>query len=288
LPNEQAYILDRQGEPVPIGVRGELHLGGDKLARGYLNRQELTREKFIELPFEPRARVYRTGDAARFLADGSIEFLGRLDQQVKIRGYRIELGELEAALSRHASVAESFTVARSEPSGNGHRLISYVVRVPGSTVAAHDLRQHLLERLPDYMVPSGFVVMDSLPRTTSGKVDGAALPEPEFASDGAAYVAPRSTTEQLLVEIWGEVLGVEQVGIEDNFFELGGHSLLATQVLSRIHDSLGVELSLRQFFAAPTVVRIAPAIEAALLEDIQASMGAETETSSPALAVAKE
>jgi acyl carrier protein len=138
------------------------------------------------------------------------------------------------------------------------------------------------------MVPAGFVVMDSLPRTTSGKVDRAALPEPEFASDGAAYVAPRSTTEQLLVEIWADVLGVEQVGIHDNFFELGGHSLLATQVLSRIHDSLGVELSLRHFFAAPTVARMAPAIEVALVQDIQASIDAETETSSPALAAAKE
>jgi acyl-coenzyme A synthetase/AMP-(fatty) acid ligase len=289
LPNEQAYVLDRQQQPVPIGVRGELHIGGEKLARGYLNRPELTREKFVELPFQPGTRVYRTGDAARFLADGTIEYLGRIDPQVKIRGYRIELGEVEAAMAQHPMVAESVAVARPDPAGTGHRLIAYVVRVRGAAGTSHDLRSHLLQRLPDYMVPSGIVLLDALPRTTSGKVDHRALPEPAFGSEQSAHVAPRSTTEQLLVEIWCDVLGLKQVSIHDNFFELGGHSILAMQVIARIHDSLGVDLGMRQFFVAPTVARMAPLIEAALIEDITAAMGGdEVSRSASPVAVAKE
>jgi acyl-coenzyme A synthetase/AMP-(fatty) acid ligase len=269
LPNEQVYILDRALQPVPIGVRGELYIGGDKVARGYLKRPELTRERFVELPFAPGARVYRTGDAARISADGTIEFLGRLDQQVKIRGFRIELGEIDATLAQHPSIKESVTVAIPEPVGNGQRLIAYVATHGGRTVTAPELREFMRQRVPEYMVPAGFVVLNTLPRTTSGKIDRRSLPELELESSRATKVAPRNTTEELLVDLWCEVLGLKEVGIHDNFFELGGHSLLAAQVIARIHDSLGVEFTMRHFFAAPTVAGMAPTIEAALIDDIK-------------------
>ncbi len=290
LPNEQAYILDRRQQPVPIGVRGELYLGGDKLARGYLNRAELTREKFLELSGLPGGRVYRTGDGARFQPDGTIEFLGRLDHQVKIRGYRIELGEIETALAQSPAVAEAVVVARAEPNGISQRLVAYVVPKSGATspVTPPELREELLRRLPDYMVPAACVLLPALPRTSSGKVDRRALPDPEFGGAGAREpVAPRNTTEELLAEIWRDVLALKQVGIHDNFFELGGHSLLATQVLARIHDSLGVELTMRQFFGAPTIGGLAPAVEAALIEDIKATKESAP-ASAPELVTAKE
>jgi acyl-coenzyme A synthetase/AMP-(fatty) acid ligase len=285
LPNEQAFILDRAQRPVPIGVRGELYIGGDKLARGYLNQPELTREKFLEVGSVPGVRLYRTGDGARFLPDGTIEYLGRLDHQVKIRGFRIELGEIESALLRHGAVAEAVVIARSELHNAGQRLVAYLVTAPGAAVTPRELREHLLKSLPDYMAPAAFVMLEALPRTTSGKVDRRALPDPEMSGAGITHTPPRSTTEELLVEIWRDVLGLSDLGIHDNFFELGGHSLLATQVIARIHDSLGVELSMRQFFVAPTVAGMAPAIEAALIEEITAS----AEDASPAeLATAKE
>ena len=287
LPNEQVYILDAQQQPVPIGVRGELYIGGDKLARGYLNRAELTQEKFVEISAAPGAKVYRTGDGARYRPDGNIEFLGRLDYQVKIRGYRIELGEIEAVLAAHPGVAETVTVVRPEPSGTGHRILAFVVRAPDAAVTERELRDHLVARLPDYMVPAALVILPELPRTTSGKIDRRALPEPEFSAVSRPHEPPRNTTEELLVEVWCDVLGLKSVGIHDNFFELGGHSLLATQVIARIHDSLGVELSMRQFFVAPTVAGMAPAIEAALIEEIK-SIAEESAAPAQLLATAKE
>lgn len=275
LANERAYILDARMQPVPVGVRGELYLGGDKLARGYLNLPKLTRERFSEAPFLPGHRIYRTGDAARFLADGTIEFLGRLDHQVKIRGYRIELGEIESVLAQHPAVAEGVVVARSDAAGA--RLLGYVVPAAGTVADLAALRAHLAERLPEYMLPAALTVLEKLPRTTSGKIDRKALPDPDFSAGRSSFVAPRSTAEELLADIWRDVLGVKQVGAHDGFFELGGHSLLAAQVIARLHAVLNVEVSLQQFFAAPTVAGLAPVIEVALLEQINggsASSGA--------------
>jgi amino acid adenylation domain-containing protein len=287
FPNERVYVLDRNLQPVPIGVAGELYIAGDKLARGYLNRPELTAEKFIAAPFLPGERLYRTGDGARFLADGTLEFVGRLDHQVKIRGFRVELGEIEAALAEHSSVGECVVIARPDTSGTP-RLLAYVVGAAGRTVEPRSVRESLQQRLPDYMVPSAIVALEKFPLTTNGKLDRGALPEPEFAVDQGRMAPPRTTTEELLVDIWREVLAVERLGIHDNFFELGGHSLLATQVIARVNDSLGVELSMRQFFAAPTVAGLAPSIEAALIEEIRATVEDDANPAADALVTAKE
>ncbi len=286
LPNEQAYILDGRLQPVPVGVRGELFIGGDKLARGYLNQPELTREKFVEAPFAPGRRLYRTGDAARFRDDGTIEFLGRLDHQVKMRGYRIELGEIETVLAQHPSVRECVIVARGE--GASKRLLGYLVPAEGVAVEPGALRVHLRQHLPDYMVPSSLTVLARLPRNTSGKIDRKALPEPELAADSGRIIGPRTTAEEILADIWCEVLELEKLGIHDSFFELGGHSLLASQVIARVHDALGVDLTLQQFFATPTVAGMAPVLEVALLEQINADPTAVAGTGARAQPVTAE
>jgi len=257
ISNTQIYLLDRYLNPVPIGVRGELHIGGDGLARGYLNRPELTAERFIPDPFsaEPGARLYKTGDLARYLPDGNIEFLGRLDQQVKVRGHRIELGEIEAVLGLHAGVREAVVVAREDVPGD-KRLVAYlVVAQEQRAPSTGELRSYLKQKLPEYMVPQAFVMLDALPLTPNGKVDRRALPAPDEARPELAqqYVAPRNAVEEVVADIWAEVLKVEQVGIHDNFFELGGHSLLATQVISRVRRAVQVELPLRALFEDPTV-----------------------------------
>jgi hypothetical protein len=269
FPNERCYVLDRALQPVPIGVTGELYIAGDKLARGYLNRPELTAEKFLELPWMPGERVYRTGDGARWLADGTIEFAGRLDHQVKIRGFRVELGEIQTALAQHPTVAESVVLARPDSSGN-NRLLAYVVPKLGGTIDIAVLREHLQKQLPDYMVPAAITALEKFPLTANGKLDRRALPEPNFGEARTECTLPRTTTEEMLAEIWCDVLQVELVGIHDNFFELGGHSLLATQVITRVNDALGVDLSMRQFFLAPTIERMAAVLEEALIADIQA------------------
>ena len=286
LPNEQAYILDRRLQPVPVGVRGELYLGGDKLARGYLNRPELTRERFIVSPFDAGARLYRTGDAARYRSDGQIEYLGRLDDQVKVRGFRVELGEIEATMAECPGVAASAVAVK--PGRGAAQLVGYVVAAPGQTISAHDVREHLRRRLADYMLPAAIVLLPGLPRTTSGKLDRRALPEPHFEADQAAMVAPRTTTEHLLAEIWRSVLGVKTIGVHDNFFELGGHSLLLAQVIARLHESLGVDLAMRDFFAAPTIAGIAPQLEKALLEQIETGGSSGVGDADEELALAKE
>ncbi len=272
IPDLQIYILDAHRQPVPVGVTGELHVGGAGVARGYLNRPELTAEKFIPNPFDktPGARLYQTGDLARWRADGDIEYLGRADDQVKIRGHRIELGEIESALAWHPAVRECVVLAREDSPGD-KRLAAYVVAEPDQAgVTAGDLRDFLKVRLPGYMVPSAFVPLESLPLNGNGKIDRKALPVPESnrAELNEASVAPSTPTEMALAEIWRDVLRVERVGVRDNFFELGGHSLLMTQVISRVRDTFQAELSMRTFFESPTIAELSVAIEELLAEEI--------------------
>jgi amino acid adenylation domain-containing protein len=269
LANRTAHILDRWGNLVPIGAPGELYIGGG-LARGYLRRPGLTAEAFVPNPFSHQVRgerLYRTGDLARYRPDGNIEFLGRIDHQVKVRGFRIEVGEIEAVLGRHPAVREAAVLAASgQREGEDKRLVAYVVPSQGQELAAGDLRRLLQEKLPDYMVPSLFVVLEVLPRTPGGKVDRRALPAPDWSQPEreGAFVAPRTPTEGVLASLWAQVLGVERVGANDNFFELGGHSLLATQVISRLRQAFQVEVSLRALFEAPTVAGLAQHVEATL------------------------
>ncbi|HAM51733.1 MAG TPA: non-ribosomal peptide synthetase [Nitrospiraceae bacterium] len=259
LANTQVYLLDAERDPVPIAVPGELYIGGDGLARDYLNRSELTAERFLPDPFHSAAgaRLYRTGDLARYLPDGNIEFLGRIDHQVKIRGFRVEPGEIEAALRGHAAVKDVVVVAREDGLGE-KRLVAYIVASEEPELT-DELRRLLKKRLPEYMVPSAFMVMEALPLTLNGKVDRKALPDPGHLRPELenAYVAPRTQTEVALVDVWREVLGIEKVGVFDNFFELGGHSLLATQVVSRLRKVFQVELPLRSLFESPTVEGLA-------------------------------
>jgi amino acid adenylation domain-containing protein/FkbM family methyltransferase len=264
IANTEVYILDQQHEPVPIGVTAELYLGGTGLACGYLNRAELTGEKFIPHPFskEAGARLYQTGDNVRYLADGRVEFIGRVDNQVKIRGYRVELAEIEAMLSLDPAVQESVVVALSD-GASGKRLIAYVAMTNGAEKSSGELKSFLKERLPDYMVPSVFVFLERLPLTVNGKVNRSALPAPE-ANANTENGSPATPIEELLAAVWSELLRVEHVGLEDDFFELGGHSLLATQLISRVRESFGVELSLRSVFDVPTFRSLAREIETAL------------------------
>jgi amino acid adenylation domain-containing protein len=260
LPNYTAYVLDPRGRPVPIGVPGELHLGGDGVARGYLNRPELTAEKFVASPFGP-GRLYRTGDIARWFPDGTLEFLGRIDHQVKIRGFRIEPGEIEAALAEHPAVHHAVVIAREDAPGEP-RLVAYVVGRDGAIPAA-ELRAFVKPKLPDYMVPFAFVAVERIPITANGKLDLQALPAPDPDAAVERHVAPRTPAELLLAGIWAAVLRRERIGVDDDFFALGGHSLLATQVASRVRQAFRVELPLRSLFESPTVAELAAVIEAA-------------------------
>ncbi|HEX5889717.1 MAG TPA: MupA/Atu3671 family FMN-dependent luciferase-like monooxygenase [Pyrinomonadaceae bacterium] len=264
LTNVQIYLLDEHLRPVPIGVPGELYIGGSGLARGYLERPALTAERFIPDPFslDPDARLYQTGDLARFRPDGNVEFLGRSDQQIKIRGFRVEPGEVEALLSSHPHVAQAAVVAREDEPGE-RRLVAYFVVKEGQTCSASELRRHLTARLPTYMVPSAFVQLDALPLNANGKVDRRALPAPDEGRPEleTKFVAPRSTVERRLAGFYAEVLGVQTVGVEDDFFELGGHSLRAMQVISRVRDCFNVELPLSQFFETGTLADVARRVE---------------------------
>jgi amino acid adenylation domain-containing protein len=263
--NTQTYILDRQQRLVPAGVTGELYIGGTGLARGYLGRPELTAEKFIPDPFgaEPGARLYRTGDLARHREGGELECLGRVDNQVKVRGFRIELGEIEAALLANAAVSEAVVVAQDDGSGE-KRLVAYLVPYESEQLDIAEFRSRLKDRLPDYMVPAWYVLLEKLPLTPNGKVDRKSLPAPETGRSGLTnFVAPRSHVEEILAGLWMQTLNVDQVGIDDNFFDLGGHSLLATRLLSRVRRSLDVELRLDQLFSAPTIAGMAKEVEAA-------------------------
>jgi amino acid adenylation domain-containing protein/non-ribosomal peptide synthase protein (TIGR01720 family) len=262
ISNTQTYVLDSNGERVPVGVAGELYLGGNGLARGYLRRPALTAERFVPDPFsrKPGARMYRTGDVSRFLADGNLEFLGRIDQQVKIRGYRIELGEIEAIISEHPAVREAVVLAREDVPGE-KRLVCYLVLNDGSSPVIGELRQFLKQKLPDYMVPSAFINLPQLPLTANGKLDRRALPGPEGERPNLSvdYEAPRCGVEEKLVSIWAEVLGVEQVGIHDNFFELGGDSILSIRIISRATQA-GLNLSPLLIFQHQTIAELAPLV----------------------------
>ena len=289
IANTEVYILDSHLQPVPIHVPGELFIGGVGLARGYLKRPDLTAERFIPNPFSADcgARLYSTGDLARYLPDGNIEFLGRIDHQVKIRGFRIELGEIETVLSQHPAVREAVVIAReesdnpksetrTEPSrsiGNpklDKRLVAYVVPNQGEALTVDDLRGFLRQELPEYMVPSVFVLVERLPLTPNGKVDRNALPAPDQSYSGLeqSFVAPRTAVEELLANIWAEVLKLQKVGIHDNFFDLGGHSLLATQVISQIRNAFELELSVRTFFENSTVASLAAQIAQAKAKQV--------------------
>ncbi len=264
------YLLDRDLQPVPLGVTGELTIAGPCLARGYLDRPGLTAEKFIPHPGAghedgPGARLYRSGDLARFRADGAIEFVGRIDGQVKIRGFRVELGEVEAALKAHATVAAAAVIDRADPGTGSRRLLAYLVLAPGARLGAAEIKGFLEERLPGYMVPAAFTVLPALPLSPTGKLDRNALPDPAaFVSEmREAREAPRGPVEELLAGIWAELLGIPPPGREDSFFDLGGHSLLATQVVARMREALRIEVPLRRLFEAPTLAGFAAAVEEA-------------------------
>jgi Non-ribosomal peptide synthetase modules and related proteins len=262
IANTQIYILGDQMQEIPVGVIGELYIGGVPLARGYLNRPDLAAEKFMPDPFSrrPGGRLYRTGDSARWLPDGNIKFLGRKDHQVKIRGFRIEPSEIEDVLIQHRAVREAVVTVNDARSGK--RLVAYVVTSQEQDGLSAQLRSYLKERLPEYMVPAVFVAIDKMPLTPSGKIDRLALSAPEQAGRGleTEFVAPRSPVEEVLAEIWVEVLGVDRVGAHDDFFDLGGHSLLATQIVSRIQETFQIRLPLRKVFEEPTVAAIATAL----------------------------
>jgi amino acid adenylation domain-containing protein len=260
IANTEVYILDGQRQPVPIGVVGELHIGGDGLARGYLHHPELTAEKFIPHPFstEPGARLYKTGDLVRYLPDGAIEFVERVDTQVKLRGYRIELGEIEAVLRRHPAVREAVVLVREDQPGD-KRLAAYVLAGEAGAPSPQTLRTYLRQKLPEYMIPSAFVSLDTWPLTPSGKVDRRTLPPPEQIEPEAPLEgeAPRTPLEELLAGIWADVLKVDKVSIYDNFFDLGGHSLLAIQVVWALERHLGRTVPVASLFHAPTIAHLA-------------------------------
>ncbi|HEU4930628.1 MAG TPA: amino acid adenylation domain-containing protein, partial [Pyrinomonadaceae bacterium] len=255
ISNTKSFVLDHNLQPVPVGVPGELYLGGEGLARGYLNRAEMTATRFMPNPFDG-GRVYKTGDLVRYLEDGRLEYLGRTDHQIKLRGFRIELGEIEAALRQHPQIRENIVLVREDEPGD-RRLVAYLVTT--DEIPISDLRVFLRKKLPDYMVPSAFVRLDALPLTANGKVDRKALPQPDDPSSRARskYVAPRAELERRLVKIWQELLRVETVGVEDNFFDLGGHSLLLVRLVQEIQNSLGLEVALMEMFEHPTVASLA-------------------------------
>jgi len=261
--NTQIHILDEQRAPVPVGVTGEMYIGGDGVTLGYLNRPELTAERFLDDPYRPGGRLYRTGDLARYLPSGDLECLGRNDHQVKLRGFRIELGEIEDALIGHPLVTQATVLLREDRPGDP-KLVAYLV--PGSQKPEPaDLRAHLKKALPDYMVPAAYVTLDRMPLTPSGKVDRKALPVPDQTATRSAteFVAPRTPSETLLAELWASLLQVARVSIEDDFFALGGHSLLASQILGRLRRDHGIDLSFRKFFEAPTIAALARVIDEA-------------------------
>lgn len=274
IDNVQIHILDEELRPLPDGQIGEVYIGGAGLARGYLNRPDLDREKFVPNPFSatPNARLYRTGDLGRYLADGQIAFVGRLDSQIKIRGYRIEPNEIISVLSQHPGVQASVVVARDDAAGN-KQLVGYVVATEGAQLSYASLVLFAREYLPDYMVPGLFVQIESLPVNSNGKVDRSSLPTPDLANiiGDQRRGRPQTAIEKRIVRILGDLLGIEGVGTNDNFFFLGGHSLLGTQLIARLRDAFGVELSLRRVFDSPTAGELAIEIETLLAKETRAS-----------------
>ncbi len=264
--NTRLYVLDACLEPAPVGVAGELYIGGAGLARGYLNQPGLTAVRFVADPHAAWAgsRMYRTGDRARWRPDGQLEYLGRVDQQVKIRGFRIEPGEIEAALTQHADVAHAAVVVRDD-GGAGKHLVAYLVPSLERAPDATELRRHLADLLPDYMIPAVFVALTELPLTASGKLDRQSLlakAPARTANPAEGFEAPGTPTEEALAEIWAHVLEVARVGVHDNFFELGGDSILGIRVVGRVRAAMGVELSIRDIFAATTLGRLGAIVDA--------------------------
>src|SRR6185295_11872600 len=273
LAGTQAHVLDGRLRSVPLGVPGELYLGGAGVSRGYLRRPELTAERYVPDPFGAAgARMYRTGDLIRYLPDGQLEYLGRIDHQVKVRGFRVELGEVEAALAAHPALAAAVVVAREDPSGD-RRLVAYGVPLPAAAPpSGREIRDFLRQRLPEFMTPSQVVLLAELPRTPNGKVDRRALPAPEAARTGGvqAFAAPRTPEEQLLAGIWCEILGRERIGLDEDFFALGGHSLLAAQLIWRVGQVCGVEVPLQALFESPTLRSLAAVVESARRQGAEA------------------
>jgi amino acid adenylation domain-containing protein len=262
IANTRAYILDARQQPVPPGVTGELYLAGDGVAAGYIGQPELTAERFVAEPFagDGAARMYKTGDRARYLADGNVEFLGRSDDQVKIRGFRIELGEIEAVLSGHPGVRRAVALARENDRGDKY-LVAYVTGSAHAELDAEDLRTYAGEHLPEYMLPGTIVVLPKLPLSANGKVDRQALPAPEeTGSPAVEYVPPSGATEELVVSVWSEVLRRSPIGVQDDFFDIGGHSLLATRIASRLREQFHVPVTVRMVFECPTVRSLTAAI----------------------------
>ncbi|MCK4258431.1 MAG: non-ribosomal peptide synthase/polyketide synthase [Halanaerobiales bacterium] len=257
IANTQIYILDFRNKPQPIGVPGELCIGGHNVGRGYLNRPELSKEKFVENPYRTGGRMYRTGDLARWLRDGTIEFLGRIDNQVKIRGFRVELGEIESQLLKVPRIKETVVTVHSDDQGN-HDLCAYLV----TDLSIERIRKELVQKIPEYMIPSNFVLLEEMPLTPSGKINRRVLPKPEVCKDsGHKYIAPTNLVEEGLTKLWTEILGIEPIGIDDHFFVLGGHSLKATRLVSRIEKEWAVKLSLKQIFQNPTIRALAECIQ---------------------------
>jgi len=270
--NMQIYLLDRGGQIVPFGVPGEIHIGGVGVAQGYLNRPNLTAERFIADPFNPKsqARLYKTGDIARYLPDGNIQFIGRTDFQIKFRGYRIEPGEIEAALRQHPAVRDTAVIVR-EDEPNNQRLVGYIVPSENQTVDKHGLRRYLNQKLPPYMVPNVFVLLDALPLTPSDKVDRKRLPKPstnDTMHGTDDYIAPRSPSEQIIAAIWADVFGLSQVSIEANFFDLGGDSILSIRVMMQLSQAFQIEFAPAALFEMPTVAALAGHIEDRLVAEI--------------------
>jgi len=272
IPDLQVYLLDRHLQPVPIGVPGEMYVGGAGVARGYLNRPELTAERFLRDVFrlDSANGLYKSGDLGRRLVNGDIEYLGRIDQQVKIRGFRIELGEIEAVLAKHSGVREPVVVISDDGSGE-KRLIAYLVPQGTEEVTTSKLHSFLKERLPEYMIPSAFVQLERMPLTSNGKIDRRALPAPDMArpETEGGFVEPRTPLEEEVAAAWKQVLNLERVAVNENFFEIGGHSLLAARVITVLRGNLGVNLSLRSLFDNPTVERMAAAGMETLLDQTE-------------------
>jgi acyl carrier protein len=274
LANTQIYILDPHGQPSPINAIGEIHIAGVGLAHGYLNREELTRDRFVKNPFagDGSARMYRTGDLGRWLPDGTVECIGRNDFQVKLRGFRIELGEIEGHLCAHDGVREAVVVAREDKRGNKRLLAYWVARTGAPTPGVLDLRKHLADRVPEYMVPSAIVQLEKMPLTDNGKIDRPALPEPDAQSVASGeYRAPRSKLEEGLARLWADLLQVERVGLDDNFFDLGGHSMLALQMRAAIEADFGMDVSVVDVFGNATIRALVAHLERSGDDDASAA-----------------
>ncbi len=269
IANTQLYVLDESLQPVPPGVAGELYIGGAGVARGYLNRPELTAERFLDDPFSnvPGARLYKSGDLARYRTDGILEFLGRADDQVKVHGYRIELGEIEAALAAHPNVKSCAVIAREDEPGE-KRLVGYVVSKRSEAPATVELRTFLNQSLPVYMIPPQIIILDALPLTPNGKVDRNALPAPSPLVIGSAKGGtPQTPTQRVIAEIWSDLLHAEGMGIDDDFFDLGGHSLAATALIQRLRSAFGVQVRLATLFDQPTIAGLSEAVDILVLTE---------------------